>query len=105
MSSDGVTIEDKLAELEDRLDAIAAALDEQDFNEARDKAVGISDILDCPLCKNIENGILGGVMFAGSLSPQGRERRARAVKNEVEWFAEEQLADAKDRIKQLEAAD
>lgn len=105
MSDDDESITAKLAELEGRLQLIADALEDQNFNKARDEAVGLSDILDCPLCKNIENGVLGGIMFAGSLSPQGRERRARMVQNEIEDWLDNEMEDAKERIEQLEAAD
>lgn len=97
-----MSVEEQLDELEERLEQVVDALDENDYDAAREAAMGLGDIMDCPLCKNIENGVLGGVMFTAGLTPRGQERRAQQVQREVERFLEHDLPAARERLRALD---
>lgn len=98
---DGSTVEEDLERLEERLDAVVEALDEDDLQTAQAEARNISGIIDCPLCENLENGILGGVMYAAGLTRHGRDRRTEQVKAEVEFFLETELPAARKQLRNL----
>lgn len=96
---------DDLDRLEERLEAVVDALKDEEYQAAQAEAIGISDILDCPLCENIENGVLGGVMFATGLTPAQREQRTKMVRQEVERFLNYELPQARKRLEELDAVD
>jgi len=95
-------IVDQLDEMEERLEQVHDHLDNGEYEAARDAADGIGDILDCALCKNIENGVLGGVMFVAAFTPEGREDRADAVQAEIRRFLDHELPVAKDHLRRLD---
>lgn len=89
---------DKLNAVEDRLDSIVTELENEEFERARADAVGISNILDCPMCQQLENGILGGVLYAAGMTPPNRDERTEQVIAEIERFRDEELAEAKELL-------
>jgi len=97
-----MSVSDKLDTIEERLLQVADLLDEGEYDEARNTAQGIADILNCPFCENLENGVLGGVVFVVGLNEAGRDRRADAVAEEVRTFVETDLAEAREVVANIE---
>lgn len=93
---------DKLDTLEERLESVHELLEEEDFEAATAEAQGLSEIVDCGLCKNLEHGLVGGIMFAAGMTPEGKQRRVVAVQQEIERFVNVELPAARERFENLE---
>lgn len=91
-------VSDALDEIEETLEQVDSLLAEGEFAAARDEATTIAGTLDCPLCENLENGIIGGIMFAATMTPDGRDRRAEYVRDEIGRFIEVELAAAREQV-------
>lgn len=100
-----MTVLDAINEIEETLERVDDHLADGEYEEARDLAMTIGGKLDCPLCENLENGVLGGIMFAATMTPDGRERRAEMVRGEIQRFIEVDLAGARESVKGDQMAD
>jgi excinuclease UvrABC helicase subunit UvrB len=95
-------LEAQLDELERHLETVVAHLEAEEFEEARKHTLDISTLLNCGMCKGIENGVLGGVMFAAGMTPATSQRRVEMVTDEIESFIDTELVAARQLARNLE---
>lgn len=96
-----MSVTSKLDELEERLELTADALEQGDYAAAQEHASGLSDIMDCPLCEGLENGVLGGVLYASGMTPVNQEERTQQVADEIRRFLDTEMEEARDRLEQM----
>jgi len=96
------TLDEQLEELEMQLLEVIARVRADDLEAAREAALDISTKMDCLVCKSIENGVLGGIMFIAGLSDARRAHRANAVVDDIQHFMDTELAEAKRLARNLE---
>lgn len=94
-------VEDDLEELAGRLEAVADHLDDEEFEAAREAAMGLSEIMDCPLCHSLENGVLGGVMYASGMTPVNKGGRASEVADEIRRFLDTEWEEARETLRNM----
>ncbi len=96
-----MSVEDDLNELASRLETVADHLEAEEFESARETALGLSEIMDCPMCHSLENGVLGGVMFAAGMTPVNKEARAEMVADEIRRFLDTEWEEARETLRNM----
>jgi hypothetical protein len=98
-------LDEQLALLEAHLETVVRHLEAEDFEAAREETLEVSTILECGMCKGIENGVLGGIMFAAGMAPATSDRRVELVTEEIEEFVDTELAAAREMARNLEGGE
>ena len=96
-----MSVEDDLEELASRLETVADHLDAEEYEAARETALGLSEIMDCPMCHSLENGVLGGVMFASGMTPVNTDGRAEMVADEIRRFLDTEWEEARETLRNM----
>lgn len=100
-----MSVVEALNEIEETLERVDGLLADGEYEQARDVAMTVGGKLDCPLCENLESGLIGGIMFAATMTPDGRERRVEYVRDEIRRFIEVDLAGAREAVADEETDD
>jgi len=96
-----MSVEDDLEELASRLETVADHLEAEEFEAARETALGLSEIMNCPMCRSLENGVLGGVMFAAGMTPVNKEGRAQMIADEIRRFLDTEWEEARETLRNM----